>query len=113
ENAREHNLPESAEAHDATAASPSLSTSAGATAGTAASTEHIEGAPASVAKNLSVDSAPYEAAPFERAMMTFVNTRSEGLTILPTHRVVSNIPDFSWATVRRYLEPWFAAEVFT
>ena len=46
-------------------------------------------------------------------MMTFVNTRSEGLTILPTHRVVANIPDFSWATVRRYLEPWFAAEVFT
>ena len=45
--------------------------------------------------------------------MTFVNTRSEGLTILPTHRVVANIPDFSWATVRRYLEPWFAAEVFT
>jgi uncharacterized protein (DUF1015 family) len=26
---------------------------------------------------------------------------------------VSNIPDFSWATVRRYLEPWFSAEVFT
>src|ERR1700733_3300998 len=49
ENAREHNLPESAEAHDATAASPSLSTSAGTTAGTAASTEHIEGASASVA----------------------------------------------------------------
>ena len=45
-------------------------------------------------------------------MMTFVNTRSEGLTILPTHRVVANIPDFSWATVRRYLEPWFAAEAF-
>ncbi len=133
ENAREHNLPESAEAHDATAASPSLSTSAGTTAGTAASTEHIEGASASVAtataaslatgaaatpaasvdKNLSVDSAPYEAAPFERAMMTFVNTRCEGLTILPTHRVVSNIPDFSWAVVRRYLEPWFAAETFS
>src|SRR3984893_4707176 len=51
-------------------------------------------------------------ASYERSMMTFVNTRSEGLTILPTHRVVSNIPDFSWATVRRYLEPWFSAEVF-
>jgi hypothetical protein len=60
-----------------------------------------------------IEAAPYEAAPFERAMMTFVNTRSEGLTILPTHRVVSNIPDFSWAVVRRYLEPWFAAEVFS
>ena len=45
-------------------------------------------------------------------MMTFVNTRSEGLTILPTHRVVANLPDFSWISVRRYLEPWFAAEAF-
>jgi uncharacterized protein (DUF1015 family) len=51
-------------------------------------------------------------APYERAMMTFVNARSEGLTILPTHRVVANVHDFSWAGVRRYLEPWFAAEVF-
>jgi len=51
-------------------------------------------------------------APYERAMMTFVNTRSEGLTILPTHRVAANLQDFSWSTVRRYLEPWFAAEAF-
>jgi uncharacterized protein (DUF1015 family) len=51
-------------------------------------------------------------APWEFAMMTFVNTRSEGLTILPTHRVVANVPDFSWFTVRRYLEPWFVAEEF-
>jgi uncharacterized protein (DUF1015 family) len=53
-----------------------------------------------------------EGAPYERAMMTFVNTRSEGLTILPTHRVVANLPDFSWTSMRRYLEPWFAAEAF-
>ena len=51
-------------------------------------------------------------APHERAMMTFVNTRSEGLTILPTHRVVANLTDFSWPTMRRYLEPFFAAESF-
>jgi uncharacterized protein (DUF1015 family) len=51
-------------------------------------------------------------APYERAMMTFVNTRSEGLTILPTHRVAANLQDFSWSTVRRYLEPWFVAESF-
>jgi uncharacterized protein (DUF1015 family) len=50
--------------------------------------------------------------PYERAMMTFVNTRSEGLTILPTHRVVANVPDFSWPIMRRYLEPWFTAEEF-
>ena len=51
-------------------------------------------------------------APYERAMMTFFNTRSAGLTILPTHRVVANVHDFSWPEVRRHLEPWFAAEGF-
>ena len=60
----------------------------------------------------SIDAAPGELAPYEFAMMTFVNTRSEGLTILPTHRVVANVPDFSWPGMRRYLEPWFAAETF-
>lgn len=52
-------------------------------------------------------------APYERSMMTFVNTHSEGLAILPTHRVVNNLRDFSWSAVRRYLEPWFATEVFS
>src|SRR6266700_7453986 len=51
-------------------------------------------------------------APFERVMMTFIDTHSEGLTILPTHRVASHIHDFSWPAVRRHLEPWFAAEEF-
>ncbi len=51
-------------------------------------------------------------APFERVMMTFINTHSEGLTILPTHRIAAHIHDFSWPAVRRYLEPWFAAEEF-
>jgi len=49
-------------------------------------------------------------APYERAMMTLVNTHSEGLTILPTHRVAAHLYDFSWSGVRRHLEPWFAAE---
>ncbi len=52
-------------------------------------------------------------ASYERAMMTFVNTHSEGLTILPTHRVAANVHDFSWTAVRRYLEPWFASETFS
>lgn len=51
-------------------------------------------------------------ASYERSMMTFVNTHSEGLAILATHRVVANVHDFSWPAVRRYLEPWFSAEVF-
>jgi uncharacterized protein (DUF1015 family) len=45
-------------------------------------------------------------------MMTFVNTCSEGLTILPTHRVAANLHDFSWIEARRYLEPWFEAQPF-
>jgi uncharacterized protein (DUF1015 family) len=49
---------------------------------------------------------------YEFSMMTFINTKSEGLTILPGHRVVANLRDFSWSAVRRYLEPWFATEVF-
>ncbi len=51
-------------------------------------------------------------APYEFSMMTFINTRSEGLTILPTHRVVANLRDFSWSAIRRYLEPWFLTQVF-
>jgi uncharacterized protein (DUF1015 family) len=51
-------------------------------------------------------------APYEFAMMTFINARSEGLTILPTHRVASHLHDFSWPSVRRHLEPWFTAESF-
>jgi uncharacterized protein (DUF1015 family) len=51
-------------------------------------------------------------APDERAMMTFINTRSEGLTILPGHRVAAHVHDFSWSGIRRHLEPWFAAEAF-
>lgn len=51
--------------------------------------------------------------PFERVMMTFINTRSEGLTILPTHRVASHIHDFSWTAARGHLEPWFVAEEFS
>src|SRR5712672_402991 len=56
---------------------------------------------------------PDRNAPYEFAMMTFINTRSEGLTILPTHRVAAYLHDFSWASVRRHLEPWFTADTFS
>jgi uncharacterized protein (DUF1015 family) len=52
-------------------------------------------------------------AAYERSMMTFINTQSEGLTILPTHRVVANVRDFSWSSVLRFLEPWFSSEVIS
>jgi uncharacterized protein (DUF1015 family) len=57
-------------------------------------------------------SAPYAIGPYDFAMMTFVNTCSEGLTILPTHRLAANMHDFSWSDARRYLEPWFEAKSF-
>jgi uncharacterized protein (DUF1015 family) len=46
-------------------------------------------------------------APSEKVMMTFFNAQSEGLTILPTHRVVSRIPHYSWPGFRQRLESWF------
>jgi len=49
-------------------------------------------------------------APYERAMMTFINTQGSGLTILPTHRVVAKVREFNWSELRRHLEPWFTAE---
>jgi uncharacterized protein (DUF1015 family) len=49
-------------------------------------------------------------APYERTMMTFFNTHSAGLTILPTHRIVSNLPRFSWEHFRRSVSSWFEIE---
>jgi uncharacterized protein (DUF1015 family) len=46
-------------------------------------------------------------APHEFAMFTLVNARSEGLVILPTHRVVSNLAAFDFAAVRQKLAPHF------
>jgi uncharacterized protein (DUF1015 family) len=57
-------------------------------------------------------SSPDPNADYERSMMTFINIRGQDLVILAGHRVVSNVLDFSWSAVRRYLEPWFASEVF-
>lgn len=51
-------------------------------------------------------------APHERAMMTFVNVRAPGLTILPTHRVVSRLVRFRFEEFRARLEPHFACESF-
>jgi uncharacterized protein (DUF1015 family) len=43
----------------------------------------------------------------EKVMMTFVNTHAEGLTILPTHRVVANLSGFALATFRERLSALF------
>ncbi len=39
-------------------------------------------------------------APYEKVMMSLFNTAGKGLTILPTHRVVANVPNFSFARIR-------------
>jgi uncharacterized protein (DUF1015 family) len=43
----------------------------------------------------------------EFAMMTFINTHSRGLTILPTHRLVRNIPNFDFERFRKAMAPYF------
>jgi uncharacterized protein (DUF1015 family) len=48
-----------------------------------------------------------EAAPYERVVMTFINTESEGLTILPTHRVVRNIDSFDPGAFVKFAERHF------
>jgi len=46
-------------------------------------------------------------APHEKVMMTFFNTHGEGLTILPTHRVVSNLRGFQWKAFREKMAAHF------
>jgi uncharacterized protein (DUF1015 family) len=46
-------------------------------------------------------------AAYEFAMMTFINTHSKGLTILPTHRVVGNLKNFDFEQFRKAMAPYF------
>ena len=48
---------------------------------------------------------PMAAAEF--AMMTFINTYSKGLTILPTHRVIRNLRNFEFEKFRKAVSPYF------
>jgi uncharacterized protein (DUF1015 family) len=49
-------------------------------------------------------------APYESAMMTFVNMDSPGLLILPTHRVVHGLPSFSMESFREGVCDFFSVE---
>jgi len=51
-------------------------------------------------------------APHEKVMMTFFNTHSEGLTILPTHRVVSHLEGFNFARLRDQIASIFDIQSF-
>jgi len=50
---------------------------------------------------------PDSLAAYEFAMMTFVNTHSRGLVILPTHRLLRNLPDFQFEKVRKDTQRYF------
>jgi uncharacterized protein (DUF1015 family) len=52
----------------------------------------------------------HEPAPYEFAMMTFVNMDSPGLLILPTHRVVHELPSFSMESLRHKAAELFSVE---
>ena len=46
-------------------------------------------------------------AAYEFAMMTFINSHSKGLTILPTHRLVRNLEGFEFERFRKSVAPYF------
>jgi uncharacterized protein (DUF1015 family) len=52
-------------------------------------------------------------APYEKTMMTFFNTGSEGLLILPTHRVLSNLTEFDLGAFRAGMTQVFEQESYS
>jgi uncharacterized protein (DUF1015 family) len=51
-----------------------------------------------------------DSAPYEFVMMTFVNMESPGLLVLPTHRVVHGVSDFSMDKFRAAASDFFSVE---
>jgi diadenosine tetraphosphatase ApaH/serine/threonine PP2A family protein phosphatase len=51
--------------------------------------------------------APPGLAAYEFAMMTFINTHSKGLTILPRYRLVRNLDGFAFERFRKSVVPYF------
>ena len=56
------------------------------------------------------DEVSEELAPYELAMMTFVNMDSSGLQILPTHRLVHSVASFSMDTLHAGASKFFSVE---
>ncbi len=59
-----------------------------------------------------VSQLPQPAYPEAAVMMTFVNMDSDGLVILPTHRVVHGLAGFDAAAFLKSAEPYFSVERF-
>ena len=72
------------------------------------SKEHAPAAPGRTEHNASSVTLP--AFPEAAVMMTFVNMDSDGLIILPTHRVVHSLPAFDPAEFARAAEQYFTVE---
>jgi uncharacterized protein (DUF1015 family) len=72
------------------------------------SKEHAPAAPARTEHN--ANELPQPAYPEAAVMMTFVNMDSDGLVILPTHRVVHSLPSFDPAAFARAAEQFFTVE---
>jgi uncharacterized protein (DUF1015 family) len=72
------------------------------------SKEHA--APALAKTETSVSGLPQPAYPEAAVMMTFVNMDSDGLVILPTHRVVHSLKNFDPAAFARAAEEFFTIE---
>lgn len=72
------------------------------------SREHAPSAPAKSEHNAT--DLPHPAYPEAAVMMTFVNMDSEGLVILPTHRVVHSLTSFDPVTFTKAAEQFFAVE---
>ena len=73
------------------------------------SKEHAPAAPAKT--EFSTSQLPQPAYPEAAVMMTFVNMDSDGLVILPTHRVVHSLNNFDPAAFKRAAEEFFTVEV--
>jgi uncharacterized protein (DUF1015 family) len=72
------------------------------------SKEHAHSAPAKT--EFSTSQLPQPEYPEAAVMMTFVNMDSDGLVILPTHRVVHSLPSFDPAAFVRAAEEFFTVE---
>ncbi len=76
------------------------------------SKEHAPAAPRHQERNLS-NSLPQPGNPEAAAMMTFVNMDTDGLVILPTHRVVHGLTNFNGAAFLAKAETFFTVKPLT
>jgi len=75
-----------------------------------AATAQPVGAPRERAAGTLLRTVETEEAPYELAMMTFVNMNSPGLVILPTHRVVHGLASFTPETFQAAARAYFNVE---